>query len=85
MVVERCRFIIMLMVRYVITMVIGDVTKGFARMRYGLVVDCRRRTNTFRAGVCLSSPKLSKAHQSHTKSLHRREQVSKRCLNQRAV
>ena len=69
MVVERCRFIIMLMVRYVITMVIGDVTKGFARMRYGLVVECRTHTNASRAACVRSSyphAKLTKATQTHS-------------------
>lgn len=32
-----------------------------------------------------SSPKLTKAHQSHPNSLHRRKKVSKRCLNPQAV
>ena len=62
MVVERCRFIIMLMVRYVITMVIGDVTKEFARMRYGLV-DCRQiqtLSEHLSAGAFQSSPKPHK-------------------------
>ena len=75
------RYILMKMM--MASLVTRDVVKEFAGLRYGfLAVDRRTHTNAFQSStayVCSSYPKLTK---SHRKSLHRREQASKRCLNE---